>query len=325
LVSTNLVSVVIPAFNAAGTIDATLQSVRGQTYRDLEIIVVDDGSSDGTAQIVETHAAVDPRLRLIRQTNAGVAASRNRGIAEAKGDFIAPIDADDLWKPTCIEKKLTTMLSKGDEIGLVYAWQAEIDEHDVVISKGYRPQDEGDVLAPMLAWNLVGSGSNALMRKNAILEAGGYDTSLRENGCEGCEDLMLYVKIAERYKFALVSEHLIGYRRTSNAMSANYRQMLRSRALVRAKFLNAYPQHADVVRKSYADMCYYLFWRALKNNAFHSAAIIVVKMFVSNPPGALKVSNLITLAILRRVVRPNANYATSAAVSCSVKFDEMAS
>lgn len=89
----DLVTVVIPAYNAAATIDETLLSVRSQSHRRLEILVVDDGSKDATAHIVQRHCAEDSRIRLIRQRNSGVAAARNRGVAEATGDFVAPIDA----------------------------------------------------------------------------------------------------------------------------------------------------------------------------------------------------------------------------------------
>src|SRR6476660_90490 len=97
-----LVSVVVPAYNAEKTILETICSVRAQTYRNLDIVVVDDGSVDGTPGIVERHARTDSRVRLIRQANLGVAAARNRGIAEARADYIAPIDADDLWESTKI-------------------------------------------------------------------------------------------------------------------------------------------------------------------------------------------------------------------------------
>src|SRR5437879_4343856 len=95
----DLVTVVIPAFDAARTIAETLHSVRSQTHRRLEILVVDDGSNDSTPQIVQRQGVEDRRIRLIQQPNAGVAAARNRGIAEATSDVVATIDADDLWRP----------------------------------------------------------------------------------------------------------------------------------------------------------------------------------------------------------------------------------
>src|SRR5438045_2856629 len=94
-----LVTVIVPAYNAGVTIGATLDSIRAQTHTNLEVLVIDDGSTDATAKIVQRHASVDPRIRLIRQSNEGVAAPRNRGIAEARGEYLAPIDADALWRP----------------------------------------------------------------------------------------------------------------------------------------------------------------------------------------------------------------------------------
>jgi len=89
MIEADLVTVIIPAFNAARTIDETLRSVRSQTHRRMEILVVDDGSVDATAQIVRSHATEDRRIRLIQQPNSGVAAARNRAIAEATGDYLA--------------------------------------------------------------------------------------------------------------------------------------------------------------------------------------------------------------------------------------------
>lgn len=302
IVSRPLVTIIIPAFNAAATIDATLLSVRTQSHREIEILVIDDGSTDGTASIVEEHARSDSRVRMIRQPNSGVAVARNRGISESKGEFIAPIDADDLWKPTKIERQLEAMVAGGADVGLVYTWHAEIDDQDVVISTAHQPTVEGDALIPMLGWNIVGSGSNALMRKRAVIEAGGYDASLRANRSEGCEDMVLFVRIAEKHKFALVREHLTGYRRWQGGMSSNGLQMLRSQALANSKFRALYPQHARHIRRNYSAVCQYLFWQAVKTRDVQSAAILVSKLFVSAPFGALKVSKRVSLALLCSVL-----------------------
>ncbi len=178
----DLVTVIIPAHNAARTIGRTLDSVSAQTYRDLEIIVVDDGSTDQTPTIVRTHSRVDPRIRLIRQDNAGVAAARNRGVSEARGSFVAPVDADDLWEPTKIAKQMAMMHERGAKIGLVYTWLAKIDPHDQVLSLKHRPQDEGQVFLAMCLGNIVGTGSSPLMRKHVVEECGGYDPTLRARG-----------------------------------------------------------------------------------------------------------------------------------------------
>jgi glycosyltransferase involved in cell wall biosynthesis len=164
------VTVVVPAYNAESTLDETLRSVRAQTHRALEILVVDDGSRDGTPAIALAHAAADPRVRLIRQDNAGVGAARNRGIEEARATLVAPVDADDLWAPAKIERQVATLRRRGPHIALVYTWSALIDRESRVTGT-YQPMEEGDVLARMCRGNLVGNGSAALMRRDAVLEA----------------------------------------------------------------------------------------------------------------------------------------------------------
>jgi glycosyltransferase involved in cell wall biosynthesis len=245
-----LVAVVIPAFNAERTIDETLISVRAQTYGNLEIIVVDDGSTDDTFLQVQPHAREDRRVSLIRQANAGVASARNRAIAESSADFISPIDADDLWTPTRIEKQMATMLQRGPRCGLVYTWQAILDETGRVISKRIRPDDEGYVLPRLISGNFVGGGSPTLMRRQAVLDAGGYDPSLRARNAEGCEDLKLYLRISERYEFAVVKEFLTGYRCMAGRMSNDLLQMQRSRDLVADYAEVTHPQYAELARDS---------------------------------------------------------------------------
>lgn len=242
-----LVSVVVPAHDCAGTIDETLRSVRAQTHRRLEIIVVDDGSKDGSAAVVEAHAAVDERVRLIRQANAGVAAARNTGLNAARGELVAPIDADDLWRPRKLERQLQAMAAGGERIGLVYCWNAVIDAAGIVTAPNDRPRHHGDVIPNLLYGNFVGNGSCALMRKDAVLAAGGFDPTLRARGAQGCEDWRLYLMIAQSHRFAVVKEELVGYRRLTGTMSGDIAQMLRSDAIVRAEFRQRYPQHAQVL------------------------------------------------------------------------------
>ena len=106
-----LVSVIVPAYNAEAFIGDTLDSIINQTYTNLEVLVVDDGSQDRTPEIVESIAQKDPRVILLRQSNAGVAAARNLAIQKSTGDYIAPIDADDIWYPQKLEKQMQCMLT----------------------------------------------------------------------------------------------------------------------------------------------------------------------------------------------------------------------
>ena len=118
----NLISVVIPAYNATATLAETLRSALRQTHAELEVIVVDDGSKDGTRAMAESFAAEDPRVRVISKANAGVAAARNTGIDAARGDFIAPLDADDLWHPDKLRLQLERFTNGPPSLGLVYNW-----------------------------------------------------------------------------------------------------------------------------------------------------------------------------------------------------------
>ncbi|HKP27550.1 MAG TPA: glycosyltransferase family A protein [Dongiaceae bacterium] len=221
-----LVSVVVPAFNAAHTIAETLHSISQQTYRALEIVVVDDGSTDGTADIVRQHS--DPRLRLVAKANGGVASARNAGIRNSRGAFVAFIDADDLWHPTKIAKQLQVLLAGGPDMALVYAPFRLIDGDGRVLASPHKYGVNGWVIHRHFYSNLVGNGSALLVRRSVLEEFGGFDTWLLQQGAEGCEDLLLQLRIAARYRFGEVSEYLVGYRRLPDNMSSNTDQMIRS-------------------------------------------------------------------------------------------------
>jgi len=133
-----VVSVVVPAFNAAATIEETLQSISQQTHRNLEVIVVDDGSSDDTAALVRRHSVRDPRFRVISQPNGGVASARNAGVRASHGEFVAFIDADDLWHPTKIAKQAAALLAGGPETALVYSPFRVIDSAGNVIGSPHK-------------------------------------------------------------------------------------------------------------------------------------------------------------------------------------------
>ena len=281
---TPLVTAVIPLYNSAKTIDETLRSVRAQTYRNIEVVVIDDGSTDESARIAQDHEVADPRVRLIRQVNAGVAAARNRGVAEAKSEFIAPIDADDLWEPTKIEKQMAMLLHGGPKVGLVYTWTAIINEKSQIISSSYRPSVEGQALEEILQRNFVGSGSPALMRKQAILDAGQYDTYLPQ----GCEDWLLYIQIAKRYEFAVVREFLTGYRRSRGQESANALRMLHSYDVLASQLQKSFPEYSRQIERGREHHREWLFVDSARRGNVRMAARLFFELFVSSPWFMLK-------------------------------------
>lgn len=128
-----LVSVILPAYNAEAFIGDTLDSIINQTYINIEVLVVDDGSQDRTAEIVQSIAQKDSRVTLLWQSNAGVAAARNLAIQKSTGDYIAPIDADDIWYPQKLEKQMQCMLKANPSVGLIYTWTAGVTEKGSIV------------------------------------------------------------------------------------------------------------------------------------------------------------------------------------------------
>lgn len=252
-----LVSVIIPAYNAEPFIEETLQSVLSQTYQTIEILVVDDGSSDRTPEIVERYAQQDSRIKLLRQTNQGVAAARNLAIAHAAGEYIAPIDADDIWYREKLEKQLHSII-QSETIGLVYTWSLLIDQQSQPLNTGSGFTKEGLVYEDLILGNFIGNASNPLIRRQCLDRVGGYDPQLRRANAQGCEDWDLYLRIAEQYEYRGVPEFLTGYRQTPASMSSNTDTMMRSYELVMAKARQRNPEVSDsVYRLSASDysMC----------------------------------------------------------------------
>src|SRR5688500_468702 len=223
-----LVSVIIAAYNAERYIRTTCLSVLKQTYTAIEIIVIDDGSTDRTPEIVQALADGDPRIRLIRQVNLGTAAARNRAVAEARGEFIAPLDADDLWHPTKLERQVRRLQACGPDAGMVYCWWAWIDANDAVLDRSPRWVVEGHVSAKLVEVNFAGSTGVPLYRRACIDALGGYSVTFKEQGCPGCEDWDLALRVAEQFAVCVVPAVLAGYRRRPNSMSAQYQTMWRS-------------------------------------------------------------------------------------------------
>jgi glycosyltransferase involved in cell wall biosynthesis len=253
-----LVSVIVPAYNAETYIAHTLNSVISQTYKNIEVIVVDDGSNDGTAQIVESIIQRDDRVILLRQSNSGVAAARNLAIQKSRGEYIASIDADDIWYPQKIEKQVHCMLHADPNIGLVYAWSVHIDERGL-LTGGYNASHiEGDAFGALIVTNFISNSSSPLIRRVCFEKVGGYSTRLFKLNAQGCEDRDLYLRIAESYKFRVVKEFLIGYRRINSSMSLNYKSMEKSNGVVIGEVKQRYPNIPSFVYR-WSKSHYYLY------------------------------------------------------------------
>lgn len=225
-----IVSIVIPAYNAERFLERTLRSAAAQTYSALEIIVVDDGSTDTTHEIALRAADADARVRVIRVANGGVARARNIGIEHSRGDYVAFLDADDIWHPTKIALQVATLEAADASWAACYSLIRPIDTDDVVRLPGPNRHRSGYILAQHLFARFIGNGSNLLVRRSAAVAVGGFDPSYADSGIGGCEDLDFELKLAARYRIAVVPQFLVGYRQYAGNMSSDHLRM--SRAIV---------------------------------------------------------------------------------------------
>ena len=212
-------SVITAAFNAASFIEATLRSALDQTLRDLELIVIDDGSKDATAEVVACLAKQDSRVRLISQTNRGLAATRNRGVLEAHGALVAFLDHDDLWHPEKLSLQAAA-LDAEPAAAVASCYSALLDERHRCTGWRYGGDANGDVYAEMLEWDMISGGSVVLVRREALSSAGPFDESLPMRS-----DWDMWIRLARRYRFVTVPRTLVGYTRSSFSSSRGYDRM----------------------------------------------------------------------------------------------------
>lgn len=233
-----LVSVILPVYNGAEYVALAIDSALSQTYLNLEVLAIDDGSVDGSLSILQLYAEKDSRVRVLHQSNQGVAKARNKGIEQARGELIAPLDADDLWQPSKIARQVQCLLQAGSEAGLVYCWWVWIDGGGIILDRSPRWTVQGSAFEALLQVNFTGNASVPLFWKRCVVEVGGYDTSLAAAQAGGCEDWELVLRIADRYEIAVVPEILLGYRRVTGSMSTACDTMWRSKKLVLRQMRN---------------------------------------------------------------------------------------
>lgn len=217
------IGVVIPAFNAARFVGAAIESALGQTVPPEQIVVVDDGSLDETGAVVRAY----PEVRLIQQRNGGVAAARNRGVRETGTDWLAFLDADDLWMPEKL--KLQVECAQRAGAGAVFCDLQTID-----IDGREMPQQPGaDVsleIAPLLlhaASIPQGTSSTILVRRSTFESCGGYDESLATMA-----DWDLLIRLRQVTTFAHVPQRLTAYRRYPGTMSQSVAMLERESLIV---------------------------------------------------------------------------------------------
>jgi glycosyltransferase involved in cell wall biosynthesis len=197
-------SVIIPAFNAARTIAETIDSVLLQSFCDYEVLVIDDGSCDHTAAIVE--AIVDDRVRMIRQSNAGNAAARNRGALESCGTWLCFLDADDLWDPRKLESQINDLLAH-PEARASFPGAQWFDEQGQTRTLPAGPPTE-DLWSHLVSYQPFGASlSGVMVERSAFFAAGGFDESLRLS-----VDWDMWIRLADTATIRCLPERLVHIR-----------------------------------------------------------------------------------------------------------------
>jgi glycosyltransferase involved in cell wall biosynthesis len=217
------ISVVIPTFNSGPLVEEAVASVRAQTHPPFEIIVVDDGSTDGTNERLKSSD-----LSLISQTNAGPAAARNAGMKAATGDAIAFLDADDVWHPRKLELQVPHLQSHGLVATGCYDWPGPLPE-----VPASAPPVVPIELKKLVVRNSIVT-STVLARTDVLRKAGDFDTRLR-----GPEDYDLWLRVAQASDCAFLSLPLTGYRTVAGSLSKNAERMEAGMRLILAKLEDA--------------------------------------------------------------------------------------
>ncbi len=216
------VSVNIPTFNCARFLGRAISTVLSQTYTDYDIIVVDDGSTDGTRDVVFEFG---DRVRYLYQPNGGLSSARNLALSRASGEFIAYLDADDMWYPHKLEKQVA-FLDAHKECGLVHSDATVINETDEVICYGFNQETRREIPENYCMLNLLRRCHiqipTVLERRDCIERVGNFDERLKT-----AQDYLHWIMVAnEGRAFGYIAEPLAMYRRTASSLSSNPRRVL---------------------------------------------------------------------------------------------------
>lgn len=218
------VSVIIPTYNRAHLVGRAIESVLNQTYKDFEIIVVDDGSTDNTEEVIKQFQKQDKRIKyLLHEKNRGGSAARNTGIKAVEGEYITFLDSDDEWLPEKLEKQIIMFQSLEDKIGFVYVGSF-IEEQNTgrkMIAKRPFLKKPAHAYKRMLAKNLPGTCSTIMVRSDIFTEVGGFDEQLTSQ-----QDWDFSLRVARDYQIVCVPEYLVRRYRQGDQISANLGQTM---------------------------------------------------------------------------------------------------
>ncbi|WAL58378.1 glycosyltransferase family 2 protein [Thermocoleostomius sinensis] len=270
------VSIVIPAYNAMQYCEATLNSALQQTFVDFEVLIINDGSKDN---ILEWASKIeDERVKLISQENKGLSGARNTGITHAKGDYIAFLDADDLWEKTKLEKQVK-YLDNNLNVGLLSTKVKIIDEHDQYLREFKVPEKEHISLEELLSYNFILCGSTPIVRRECFEKVGVFDCNL-----SSAADWDMWIRIALHYPVAAILESLVLYRKHSTNMSKDIVIMVDEIGKIVQKFRMIVPRSLrPILDNRYTISNLNAIWAMAAESRYRKAIYFSGQAFKSNP------------------------------------------
>ncbi len=207
------VSVVMAVYNTERYLVQAVESILGQTFRDFEFVIIDDGSTDRSLKILQKYAATDDRIHLISRENRGIPKTRNELLAHSTGEFIAVMDSDDIAMPDRLARQVE-FLRQHPEVVCVGSAQDRVDEAGRLLFTQVEPEEDLEIQQWMLRGYTSINNPSAMIRRAAIVKVGGYDESLPQ-----AEDLDFFLKLGEIGKLANFKESLIQYRQHQQSIS----------------------------------------------------------------------------------------------------------
>lgn len=275
-----LASVVIPAYNAGLFLEATLDSVLQQTLADFELIVVDDGSTDSTPELLRKHS--DSRLRVVRQPNQGPSAATNTGLRLARGVYVGFLDHDDLWEKSKLARHVA-FLEEHPEVDLTFSWSRLVDESGRRLALHTRHWRGPLSFQQMLMDFVIGNTSAVVMRRSALDHVGWFDPELSRYYDM---DLFLRVALLRPNNVHAIPEELTFYRRHAGQMSRDWRRMARDwDQLLERMCARAAQEVAAIQPQASANMYRYFACLAYERQEFLEACRLLRQGLHNSPAG----------------------------------------
>ena len=289
------ISVVIPAYNAEKFILNAVESVLAQTFRDFELIVVNDGSTDQTQRLLSGYTN---EIKIVSKENGGLSAARNTGIATASGKWVAFLDADDRWHPEKLQKQFEVVKGQG-EVGFCSTRAVLVDEHGERIGEWGCPEKNGSMLHAIFERNatIPGSGSGVIVRRDLFDKSGLFDSNL-----QSLEDIDMWMRLAALTNYICVDEPLTFITRHSASMSTNIVKMHDSAKAVMKKNRHLLPaeDRGRLWRYCFAGMQIdYAKWAARSGHPFKAISCLI-DAILKSPSGRGKLALSVALSMLLR-------------------------